>query len=128
MQANIHSFVDTNDHMLNSPNVQEVGGAGGEHDSTATIRPKLVFFWNNAEVMKWLQRHGNEYYLKYGNTFLEHEITGRSLVRLRDQTLKTMGIESEEDREGLMRIILKLKLKSDIIEIKDLQKKATPTH
>lgn len=122
--------MDANDHLLGSPSAQDGGGGGGvaEHDPTATIRPKLVFFWNNAEVMKWLQRHGNEYYLKYGNNFLEHEITGRSLVRLRDTTLKSMGIESARDRDGLMRIILKLKLKSDIIEIKDLQKKAATTH
>lgn len=87
-------------------------------------RPKPVFFWNNADVMKWLKRHCEEYYGLYGNTFLENEITGRSLVRMTDVTLERMGINDPQHRDDLCRIILKLKLKSDIIEMKDLEKKS----
>lgn len=87
-------------------------------------RPKPVFFWNNADVMKWLKRHCEEYYGLYGNAFLENEITGRSLVRMTDVTLERMGINNPNHRDELCRIILKLKLKSDIIEMKDLEKKS----
>lgn len=87
-------------------------------------RPKPVFFWNNADVMKWLKRHCEEYYGLYGQLFLEHEITGRSLVRMNDVSLERMGINDAEHREELCRIILKLKLKSDILEMKDLEKKS----
>jgi hypothetical protein len=93
----------------------------GQQDSR---RPKPVFFWNNADVMKWLKRHCEEYYGLYGNTFLENEITGRSLVRMTDITLERMGINDAQHRDDICRIILKLKLKSDIIEIKDLEKKS----
>jgi len=87
-------------------------------------RPKPVVFWNNADVMKWLKRHCEEYYGFYGNVFLENEITGRSLVRMNDTTLERMGIDDPSHRDDLVRIILKLKLKSDIIEMKDLEKKS----
>lgn len=87
-------------------------------------RPKPVFFWNNADVMKWLKRHCEQYYGLYGNAFLENEITGRSLVRITDSTLERMGITDPTHRDHICRIILKLKLKSDIIEIKDLEKKS----
>jgi len=93
----------------------------GQQDSR---RPKPVFFWNNADVMKWLKRHCEEYYGLYGNTFLENEITGRSLVRMNDITLERMGINDAQHRDDICRIVLKLKLKSDIIEIKDLEKKS----
>jgi len=87
-------------------------------------RPKPVVFWNNADVMKWMKRHCEEYYGFYGNVFLENEITGRSLVRMTDTTLQRMGIQDPIHRDDLCRIILKLKLKSDIIEMKDLEKKS----
>ena len=87
-------------------------------------RPKPVFFWSNAEVMKWLKRHCELYYGLYGNVFLENEITGRSLVRITDSTLERMGITDAGHRDDIQRSILKLKLKTDIIEIKDLERKS----
>ncbi|XP_076319252.1 sterile alpha motif domain-containing protein aveugle isoform X2 [Tachypleus tridentatus] len=86
-------------------------------------RPKAVFFWTNADVMKWLRRQCQEYHSLYSHLFLEHDITGRSLVRIRDTTLESMGISNKEHRDDLCRKILKLKLKSDILEMKDLERK-----
>lgn len=74
--------------------------------------------------MKWLKRHCEDYYSLYGQIFLEHEITGRSMVRMTDVTLERMGIANVQHRDDLCRIILKLKLKSDILEMKDLEKKS----
>ena len=99
-----------------------LNGSGGADDLNGR-RPKPVFFWSNGEVMKWLKRHCQEYYEMYGNVFLENEITGRSLIRINEQALLRMGIEDPEHRDQLARIIVKLKLKSDIIEIKDMEKK-----
>lgn len=86
-------------------------------------RPKPVFFWGTADVMKWMKRHLETYYYLYGDAFHENEITGRSLVRLTDSTLERMGIKDAKHRDDISRIIHKLKLKTDIIEIKDLEKK-----
>jgi len=86
-------------------------------------RPKPVFFWNNADVMKWLNRHCEEYHGLYGNLFVEHEITGRSMVRMNAVSLSRMGIADARHRDDLLRTILKLKLKSDILDLKDLERK-----
>lgn len=86
-------------------------------------RPRPVFFWTNGEVMKWLKRCCEEYYELYGDKFLDNEITGRSLIRINNDTLKRMGVENPKHRDDITRIILKLKLKSDMIEIKDLERK-----
>lgn len=86
-------------------------------------RPKPVFFWNNADVMKWLKRQCEEYYGMYGNLFVEHEITGRSMVRMNAASLSRMGIADPRHRDDLLRTILKLKLKSDILDLKDLERK-----
>lgn len=106
-----------------------VGGDGTASTSTDlnSYRPKPVFFWSNGEVMKWMKRHCEEYYQLYGNVFLENEITGRSLIRINEFALERMGIENAEHRDQIARIILKLRLKSDIIELKDLERKAAPT-
>ncbi|RWS29877.1 protein aveugle-like protein [Leptotrombidium deliense] len=88
-----------------------------------TTKPKLVFFWNNGDVMKWLKRHAEEYYGLYGQLFHEHEITGRSLVRMSDVTLQRMGISDCQHRDNISKLILKLKLKCDILEMKDLEYK-----
>lgn len=106
-----------------------VGGDGTASSSTDvnSYRPKPVFFWSNGEVMKWMKRHCEEYYQLYGNVFLENEITGRSLIRINEFALERMGIENAEHRDQIARIILKLRLKSDIIELKDLERKAIPT-
>jgi hypothetical protein len=74
--------------------------------------------------MKWMRRHCEHYYGEYGQLFLEHEITGRSMVRMSEVTLERMGIKDPTHRDDLCRIILKLKLKSDILEMKDLEKKS----
>jgi len=103
------------------PHQQQNGAA----DPTEGPRPKPVFFWVNADVMKWLKRHADEYYAQYGHLFMEHEITGRSLVRMSESTLERMGVTDPAHRDGLYRIILKQKLKSDILEMKDLEKKTS---
>ncbi|KAH7644828.1 sterile alpha motif domain-containing protein aveugle [Dermatophagoides farinae] len=99
-----------------------------EQSTTATgelmsRRPRPVFFWSNGEVMKWLKRCCEQYYELYGDKFLDNEITGRSLIRIQEDTLKRMGVENPVHRDEMARIILKLKLKSDMIEIKDLERK-----
>ena len=96
---------------------------GQEGTVDATSRPKLVFFWNNADVMKWLRRHALECYEAYAQCFIDHEITGRALVRMTDSTLSRMGVSDAKHREELLRNILKLKLKSDILELKNLESK-----
>lgn len=85
-------------------------------------RPKHLSQWTNADIIKWLKRHCEHFYEKYGNLFREHEITGRSLCRVTDNMLERMGIEPQDHRDELRRIIIKLKLKSDMVKLKDLER------
>lgn len=85
-------------------------------------KPKHLSQWTNADVIKWLKRHCEHFYEQYGDLFLEHEITGRSLCRITDNMLERMGIELQDHRDELRRIIMKLKLKSDMVKLKDLER------
>ncbi|XP_031637812.1 protein aveugle [Contarinia nasturtii] len=87
---------------------------------TKTFRPKSVLLWTVADVQKWYRRHCSEY-LQYSELFLQHEITGRALLRLNDNSLQRIGIQNNRDRETIWRQILKQRLKTDSMEIRDLE-------
>ncbi|KAL1464125.1 hypothetical protein WDU94_003800 [Cyamophila willieti] len=90
---------------------------------TRTQRPYLVYLWSVADVQKWLRRHCSDYYAKYSDVFQQHEISGRALVRFNENTLHRLGITDTEHRQYLLKEILKLRLKTDILEIRDLERK-----
>lgn len=83
-------------------------------------KPKHLSQWSNADVIKWLKRHCEHFYEQYGDLFLEHQITGQTLCRVTDNMLERMGIELQDHRDELRRIVMKLKLKSDMVRLKDL--------
>nr|BAN21046.1 conserved hypothetical protein [Riptortus pedestris] len=86
-------------------------------------RPKPIYLWTMQDVQTWLKRHCTDYYPLYADKFLEHEITGRTLVRISEGTLLRLGIDNPQHRQEVWREITKLRLKSDILEIKDLERK-----
>lgn len=86
-------------------------------------KPKSVYSWNVTDVQKWLRRHCSDYYPLYAEKFLQHDITGRALIRINDNSLLRLGIVDAVHREAIWRQILKLRLKTDIIEIRDLQRR-----
>ncbi|XP_013380536.1 protein aveugle [Lingula anatina] len=91
--------------------------------STKGKGPKPLYFWGKADVNKWLRKHGGNYYQLYGQLFLDHEISGRALIRLSDMKLGRMGIQNPEHREDLMQLILHLKLRNEAAELKNLEQK-----
>ncbi|XP_063243490.1 protein aveugle isoform X1 [Bacillus rossius redtenbacheri] len=97
-----------------------------------SARPRPVYLWTVSEVQKWLRRHCSDYYPLYADNFLQrddrplalqHEITGRTLIRFSDTTLARLGVEDPRHRQEIWREITKLRLKTDIIEIRDLQRR-----
>lgn len=52
---------------------------------------------------------------------VQHEITGRAMLRINDSSLMRMGIVSHHDREAIWREIVKQRLKTDIMEVRDLE-------
>lgn len=85
-------------------------------------KPKHLSQWSNADVIKWIKRHCEHLHEQYADLFLHHEITGASLCRVTDNMLERMGIQLQDHRDELRRIILKLKLKSDMVRLKDLER------
>lgn len=76
--------------------------------------------WTVADVQKWFKRHCGEY-AQYAELFHKHEITGRAMLRINDSSLMRMGIVSHHDREAIWREIVKQRLKTDIMEVRDLE-------
>lgn len=56
----------------------------------------------------------------YLELIFQHEITGCAFLRLSDDALRRMGIKSDQDREAILREILKQRLKADIMEFRDI--------
>lgn len=55
-------------------------------------------------------------------TYFQHEITGRALLRINDSSLQRMGVTNNRDREAIWREIVKQRLKTDIMEIRDMER------
>ncbi|XP_037048022.1 protein aveugle isoform X3 [Bradysia coprophila] len=98
--------------------VEEVLTTNSKPKTTLTTRPKPVYLWSVADVQKWFSRLCGEYN-NYSQNFVNHDITGRALLRMTDNSLLRMGIENNREREAIWREIVKLRLKTDIMEIKD---------
>ncbi|XP_034945770.1 protein aveugle [Chelonus insularis] len=88
-----------------------------------TARPRPVYLWNVLDVQKWLRRHCSDYYQLYHEKFLYHDITGRVLLRINENILLRLGINNEEHREFIWREIMKLHLKTDILELRDIERR-----
>ncbi|XP_053322382.1 sterile alpha motif domain-containing protein 12 [Spea bombifrons] len=79
---------------------------------------KPVAFWTQHDVCKWLKKHCPNQYQLYKESFKEHDITGRALMRLTDKKLERMGIAQESQRQHVLQQVLQLKVRE---EVKNLQ-------
>ncbi|KAL3273473.1 hypothetical protein HHI36_014916 [Cryptolaemus montrouzieri] len=105
--------------------VEETPNTTNNKPKGKTNRPRAVYSWTVADVQKWLERHCGEYYDHYASNFAVHEVTGRTLLRINDNSLLRLGITDVQHRDAIWRQILKLRLKTDIMEIRDIQKRNT---
>ncbi|XP_021946373.1 protein aveugle [Folsomia candida] len=86
-----------------------------------TTRPRPPALWTVSECKLWLARHCGDLGVQYSELFMENNVNGRSLLRMNSAALERMGILDERHRQDIWREIIKLKLKSDILEIRDLE-------
>ncbi|CAG0897475.1 unnamed protein product [Cyprideis torosa] len=86
-------------------------------------RPRPYYQWTNGEVIKWFQRHCPEY--DYGELFRQHDVTGRALVQMNEFSLQRLGITDSQHRRKIWREILKLRLKTDMYEMKEMETKSS---
>lgn len=102
---------------------QNTSGTQGNPSPVKALRPKSVNTWTVADVQKWFRRNCGDYYHLYSIKFLEQDITGRSLVRLTDNSLLRLEIVITEHRQAILREISKLRLRSNILLLKDIEMK-----
>ncbi|XP_063710148.1 protein aveugle [Culicoides brevitarsis] len=109
--------------------VEETAGTNKSNKSRA--RPRSVFLWTVSDVQKWFRRHcgdsgasGAAFPVEeYAKLFADNDITGRTLLRMTDDSLYRMGIHNNEHRNAIYYEVLKQKLKEDILTIRDLELK-----
>ncbi|KAM4704869.1 sterile alpha motif domain-containing protein 12 isoform 2-T2 [Rhinophrynus dorsalis] len=75
---------------------------------------KPVAYWTQHDVCKWLKKHCPNQYQLYSESFKEHDITGRALLRLTDKKLERMGIAQETQRQYVLQQVLQLKVREEV--------------
>ncbi|KAL3870115.1 hypothetical protein ACJMK2_042727 [Sinanodonta woodiana] len=107
----------------NKPKLKETPSTGSKKPTRNKTKP--LHFWTSADVNKWLKKHGGHCHDLYGDLLLEQEVTGRTLIRCNDFKLERMGISNSNHRNELMQHILRLRLKHETVELKNLDQKGS---
>ncbi|XP_066572064.1 sterile alpha motif domain-containing protein 12 isoform X2 [Amia ocellicauda] len=104
-----------------SPRPREKKGSPKQQASeTDTTRPgnvkltKPVALWTQQDVCKWLKKHCPNQYQIYSDSFKQHDITGRALMRLTDKKLERMGIAQESQRQYILQQVLQLRVREEV--------------
>ncbi|XP_066235487.1 sterile alpha motif domain-containing protein 12 isoform X1 [Saccopteryx leptura] len=89
--------------------------AEAETTKSATVKlSKPVALWTQQDVCKWLKKHCPNQYQIYSESFKQHDITGRALLRLTDKKLERMGIAQENLRQHILQQVLQLKVREEV--------------
>ncbi|XP_061101570.1 sterile alpha motif domain-containing protein 12 isoform X2 [Conger conger] len=75
---------------------------------------KPVALWTQQDVCKWLKKHCPNQYQIYSDTFKQHDITGRALMRLTDRKMERMGIMQESQRQYVLQQVLQLRVREEV--------------
>nr|XP_040044992.1 sterile alpha motif domain-containing protein 12 isoform X2 [Gasterosteus aculeatus aculeatus] len=75
---------------------------------------KPVALWTQPDVCKWLKKHCPNQHQIYSDSFKQHDITGRALMRLTDRKLERMGIMQEAQRQHILQQVLQLRVREEV--------------
>ncbi|XP_056876342.1 sterile alpha motif domain-containing protein 12 isoform X2 [Takifugu flavidus] len=75
---------------------------------------KPVALWTQQDVCKWLKKHCPSQHQIYSDSFKQHDITGRALMRLTDRKLERMGIMQEAQRQHILQQVLQLRVREEV--------------
>uniref|UniRef100_A0A3Q0S3T9 Sterile alpha motif domain containing 12 n=1 Tax=Amphilophus citrinellus TaxID=61819 RepID=A0A3Q0S3T9_AMPCI len=75
---------------------------------------KPVALWTQQDVCKWLKKHCPNQHQIYSDSFRQHDITGRALMRLTDRKLERMGIMQEAQRQHILQQVLQLRVREEV--------------
>jgi hypothetical protein len=82
--------------------------------------PFPVQEWDSSQVQTWLRQLNDFLYTNYNKLFKEHQITGRSLLRIQDYQLTQMGIDNQKHRSVLTSAISRLKIYQAGLDLKQM--------
>ncbi|XP_069126876.1 protein aveugle-like isoform X2 [Argopecten irradians] len=94
---------------------------------TTKSKTKPLYFWTCADVNKWLKKHCSQFHGIYGDLLLQQEVTGRTLIRMNEIKLERIGIAKAEHRNEFMQYILRLRLRHETGDLKNLDQKERQT-
>lgn len=103
--------------------VSQITAASGSTAPPKATRPKSVCQWSVRDVQKWLRRQCGDYYHLYSEAFLEQDITGRSLMRLSENSLLRIGVVHPEHRQEILRKISQQRIKSNMLLLRDMERR-----
>ncbi|XP_045915380.1 sterile alpha motif domain-containing protein 12 isoform X2 [Micropterus dolomieu] len=75
---------------------------------------KPVALWTQQDVCKWLKKHCPNQHQIYSDSFKQHDITGRALMRLTDRKLERMGIMQDAQRQHILQQVLQLRVREEV--------------
>jgi len=93
----------------------------GLPNKEVSTRPRPPALWTVQECELWLRRHCGDIGVLYSELLNENNVNGMALLRINSAALERMGISNSAHREEIWREIIKLKLKSDVLELRDLE-------
>ncbi|XP_045159617.2 protein aveugle-like [Mercenaria mercenaria] len=110
---------------VSRPKLKEQTSVSSTGKKVTRSKTKPLYFWTSADVNKWLKKHGGHCHDLYGELFLNQEVTGRTLIRLTEIKLEKIGIVNSQHRQELMHYVLKLRLKHEATDLKNLDQKGS---
>ncbi|XP_054462547.1 sterile alpha motif domain-containing protein 12 [Anoplopoma fimbria] len=87
---------------------------------------KPVALWTQQDVCKWLKKHCPNQHQIYSDSFKQHDITGRALMRLTDRKLERMGIMQEAQRQHILQQVLQLRVREEVRTLQLLTQGCAP--
>jgi len=103
-------------------------GRSPNRSATTRARPRPPALWSIKEVVQWFERHCGDLGERYSHLFHQNNVNGRILLRMNVSALERMGISVPEHHEAIYREILKLKFRSDSLELQDLERQIGHSH
>ncbi|XP_074842839.1 sterile alpha motif domain-containing protein 12 isoform X1 [Carettochelys insculpta] len=106
---------DNTQKVLESKETPKRQQVDAETSKSGTVKlTKPVALWTQQDVCKWLKKHCPNQYQIYSESFKQHDITGRALLRLTDKKLERMGIVQESLRQHILQQVLQLKVREEV--------------
>uniref|UniRef100_H3A1Q0 Sterile alpha motif domain containing 12 n=1 Tax=Latimeria chalumnae TaxID=7897 RepID=H3A1Q0_LATCH len=97
-----------------SPKKRQAEAESTRSHSSAVKLTKPVALWTQQDVCKWLKKHCPNQHQIYSESFKQHDITGRALLRLTDKKLERMGIVQESQRQHILQQVLQLRVREEV--------------